>query len=616
MGLLYNASADVPGPSSRGGAGLHHHRNANGQLVDADGNVLGRLLDEDDDDLQLLQPAKKRLRLLTAGLSRKERSRIRNVPKQLTNSHSMGSNGASSLGWAGAGADMLEKKRKEEEKRRSIEEKQRAREAYTDIGSKDWKSIALQSQSQVTLAHDRLSLTTQQEIARAMAMPLCVESKELPDLESMRDLMTLYSVENGLTNGASAQAAALLLTSLQCHLQNVMASIITKIRSNRQMGIRTTGIQRSAAVTSAADEFQLVTDADSARSADDSFETVASDPNPTPNHLHVARNLLHDSSSISSSSISLGIGSGADSSMMSLASTAPTSIPAGSIASSEAASANEHGASSSGSAAAKSAGADGDEEQADTSMSDGQDALQRGKENRDPRNANTLELRHLSFLLDIAPHTIIESLGQGSQERLLAAEWSHSDEDAERRFESTPEGMLQKQARLSAIAKSSGISPAAIGQVTPNGQSSARNNFIIDQLAPVRLFDRRTLAESSATNSQQAIRAGGKKGGLRLPNSKLSAGKGPVSSENANHTDEQPEASNNSPDENKALDLASMIASRYGTQGNAAQPPGSNVQAINSAIAAAAASANHHRGQDSHLYDVVDPVALLASLVA
>ena len=108
---------------------MHHHRNANGQLVDADGNVLGRFLDEEEDgDLQLLQPAKKRLRLLTAGLSRKERSRIRNVPKHLTNSHSMGTNGASSLGWAGAGADMLEKKRKEEEKRRTIEEKERAKE--------------------------------------------------------------------------------------------------------------------------------------------------------------------------------------------------------------------------------------------------------------------------------------------------------------------------------------------------------------------------------------------------------------------------------------------------------------------------------------------------------
>ncbi|MCO5588200.1 hypothetical protein L7F22_042155 [Adiantum nelumboides] len=598
---------------------MHHHRNANGQLVDANGNVLGRLLDEDDDDLQLLQPAKKRLRLLTAGLSRKERSRIRNVPKQLTNSHSMGSNGASSLGWAGAGADMLEKKRKEEEKRRSIEEKQRAREAYTEIGSMDWKRTALQSQSQVTFTHDRLSLITQQEIARALAMPLCVESKELPDLESMRDLMTLHSVENGLLNGASAQAAALLLTSLQCHLQNVMASIITKIRANRQMGIRTTGIQRSAASTSAADEFQLVTDADSARSADDSFETVASDPNPTPNHLHVARNLLHDSSSISSSSISLGIGSGADSSMMSLASTAPTSIPAGSIASSEAASANEHVSSSNGSAAAKSAGADGEEEQADTSMSDGQETLQREKENRDPRNANTLELRHLSFLLDIAPHTIVESLGQGSQERLLAAEWTHSDEDAERRFESTPEGILQKQARLSSTAKLSAITPAAFassGQIPSNGQSSTRNNFIIDQLAPIRLFDRRTLAESNATNSQQAIRAGGKKGGLRLPNSKPSAGKGPINSEDVGRTNNQAEANNNSSDENKVLDLASMIASRYGAQGNTAQP-GNNSQAINNAIAAAAAaSANHHRGQDPHLYDVVDPVALLASLVA
>lgn len=155
LGLLYNASADVPGPSTRSGTGMLHERDANGQLVDADGNVVGRFADADD-DLEMLQPAKKRLRLLTAGLSRKERARIRNIPKQLAHSRSLGLGGSLSLGWAGAGADMLEKKRKEEEKRRSAEEKQRVKEAYTEIGLPDWKAASLQDQSYITSMHDRL----------------------------------------------------------------------------------------------------------------------------------------------------------------------------------------------------------------------------------------------------------------------------------------------------------------------------------------------------------------------------------------------------------------------------------------------------------------------------
>jgi transcriptional coactivator HFI1/ADA1 len=216
----------------------HLKRSADGTLVGLDGEDASNSDNDQEDDpaYRMLAPPDKRLRLLAAGLSRRDRARIKNVPKAMSHSRISTSGATSSLGWAGAGADMLEKKRKEEERRRTIDEKKRVKEVYTQIGAKDWKSEFLQSTSQVASVHERLSLrelqslyirTTpcllcpdvysaiQQEIARAQAAPLCVESKQLPDLESMRDVMTLHAVEAGLPRGAQLQAAALLLAAVQ-----------------------------------------------------------------------------------------------------------------------------------------------------------------------------------------------------------------------------------------------------------------------------------------------------------------------------------------------------------------------------------------------------------------
>lgn len=160
LGLLYNASADVPGPSAARPApgNLRPHHDADGMRRDGGNDVVARLLSDTEDGDASLAPPKKRLRLLTAGLSRKERARIRSIPKTLVHTQAQGGDGASSLGWAGAGADMLEKKRKEEEKRKSAHEKKRAKEAYSEIGAHDWKARALKSTAEVNDARDRLAL--------------------------------------------------------------------------------------------------------------------------------------------------------------------------------------------------------------------------------------------------------------------------------------------------------------------------------------------------------------------------------------------------------------------------------------------------------------------------
>jgi transcriptional coactivator HFI1/ADA1 len=161
LGLLYNASAGIAGPSSLRNGHSHHKRDANGDLVGPNGDLIGSQ-DEDDEDEdepmnRVLAPPGKRLRMLTAGLSRKDRARIKNIPKNMTHSKGLASGAASSLGWAGAGADMLEKKRKEEEKRRSLEEKKRVKEVHTQIGAKDWKDQNLRGSEQIASVHAKLS---------------------------------------------------------------------------------------------------------------------------------------------------------------------------------------------------------------------------------------------------------------------------------------------------------------------------------------------------------------------------------------------------------------------------------------------------------------------------
>lgn len=101
---------------------------------------------------------------MVAGLTNNERSRLKNIGQPIraglaTNSSSSTNGGQSSianLGWAGAGADLLGKKRREEEKRKMMEEKRKVRELMTDVGSKDWRSSAVQAEAHLSGLKEKL----------------------------------------------------------------------------------------------------------------------------------------------------------------------------------------------------------------------------------------------------------------------------------------------------------------------------------------------------------------------------------------------------------------------------------------------------------------------------
>lgn len=140
LGILYNASADVPGPSSRAS------RRVTRILPD------GTQVTEEEEE----EPSRKRLRTLVAGLPRRERLRLSSLEK----AGKMGLNhtsGAASLGWAGAAADMLEKKRKDEEKRKVAEDRRKVRQYKSAIGARDWKGQAIQATQQVGAVKGKLS---------------------------------------------------------------------------------------------------------------------------------------------------------------------------------------------------------------------------------------------------------------------------------------------------------------------------------------------------------------------------------------------------------------------------------------------------------------------------
>lgn len=334
------------------------------------------------------------------------------------------------------------------------------------------------------------------------------------------------------------------------------------------MGIRTTDLPRAAS-----DEYQfspttIVTHVQGADEPD--IYDASARPSPSSRTL---RNMASDLSSLSSSTTSLELHTGtsssvADSSVASLISTAPTSLPPASSSSSD-------GISRGGMYAGKIG--EREEEDDEQDQVNSQTSSDQRRENSIVGDSSSLQLRHLSFLLNLAPHTVVEPLGLGTQERLLASDWTAADDDALREDEWTSEGMLLKESRLVATSKMSSISTGT--------NASPRSTYIIDQLAPVRIFDRKTLAEMQASQQNR-----NNKGGLSLPRS------APTSTTNAASAaaaaEEKARLIESDGEENKPSSNFSTFPTRNHT-----------------------ASHHHHRGLDPHLYDVVDPVALLGSMV-
>ncbi|KAG0375235.1 hypothetical protein BGX24_009382 [Mortierella sp. AD032] len=77
----------------------------------------------------------------------------------------------------------------------------------------------------------------QAEYNRGAHTPLCFDSKELPDFESMRDRMTAVAMENGLMAGVQDDAVELMLHALESHIKSIVSNCIIKLRSNRTLGI-------------------------------------------------------------------------------------------------------------------------------------------------------------------------------------------------------------------------------------------------------------------------------------------------------------------------------------------------------------------------------------------
>uniref|UniRef100_V5ESC0 Uncharacterized protein n=1 Tax=Kalmanozyma brasiliensis (strain GHG001) TaxID=1365824 RepID=V5ESC0_KALBG len=485
LGILYNASADVPGPSSRA------TRRITRILPD------GTTITEEEEE----EPSRKRLRNLVAGLPRKERLRLKNLEK----AGKLGANavgGAASLGWAGSAADMLEKKRKDEEKRKVAEDRRKVRLHKSAIGAKDWKGQAIQATQQIAAVRGKLSFS----VMRAMQAPLCVESKHLPDLDGIKDRMTLLAVENGMPGGVQPQAAAMVLSALQSHLQNVASSIITKIRANRTDGIRTNEPLRPAA------EYNISLEASSympdplrASPALDAMDVDDSANNSV--HGSPARHVRSVPSDASSRTSTSGIGTSfADSSVLSLASTAPTSLTGPTSPSIR--DGDSSGNLQDTSFGNSSTSADADDGAAGGSsnrLKRSRDTMESGSERSDAASTR-LTVSDLSFLIEVAPHTVVEPLGQGTRERMLAPEWSDDTVDDDGPHVS-PERQLARAARLAATTH---LSDATTG----GAETPVRNRFIIDQSAPLKLLDRRSLAENEGKLRPT-------KGGLSVPETVL-----------------------------------------------------------------------------------------------
>lgn len=230
VGLLYNASPGVPGPTLA-------HRFASGRTF-ADGDW--------DDDRR--PPPHKRLRTMVAGLTNRERAALKAAGgRRLPGSIADGSTDPS-LVWAGEAAEVLERKRRDDERRRQVEEKKRFRETRTLIGARDWLSETRAGQEFVDVTLGRLPASThlkaravefadpsgplpgvQQSLQRATVAPHCLTAKELPDTDTLRDRMTLVAVKHGLTQGVHPQAASMLLLALHVRHPPNTPSLLLKL---------------------------------------------------------------------------------------------------------------------------------------------------------------------------------------------------------------------------------------------------------------------------------------------------------------------------------------------------------------------------------------------------
>ncbi|KAI5476373.1 hypothetical protein MNV49_007822 [Pseudohyphozyma bogoriensis] len=95
-----------------------------------------------------------------------------------------------------------------------------------------------------------------EEYRRCLKAPLCCDSKLLPDIDTLKDRMSLIAYENGLDGGADARVAALGVQAIEGHLRSMIAGVVSLIRHNRANGIQTTSAAQLLHLASISDPAQ------------------------------------------------------------------------------------------------------------------------------------------------------------------------------------------------------------------------------------------------------------------------------------------------------------------------------------------------------------------------
>ncbi len=343
--------------------------------------------------------------------------------------------------------------------------------------------------------------------------------------------MTLHAIQNGLNGGVHPQAAAMLLTALQvsctartsipvtlcpmcahnhphphpnqAHLQNVAIETIAKIRSSETEASnlssesdRDGGAMRRSPAPMDVDRG----DSPSASGPEPVSRLSGTDGSPSRGAAAAAAAALAPEMSFRT-----GYGGGSsmgDTSMISLVSTAPTSYAPGS---------------------ADTSAMGMDLERATVSDRASVPPESSAAQSHQPRRRpSTLRLADVAFALQLAPGTVIEPVGHDVQERLLAPEWE--DASAERETRSAAELGLIRVSRETTVSKlravPNGVTPEQLASEVVT--TPARGRFVIDQSAPMRILDRRQLAETLAMESAKYRGGEGDRptmGGLTIPGS-------------------------------------------------------------------------------------------------
>ncbi|GAA6057885.1 hypothetical protein JCM3770_001816 [Rhodotorula araucariae] len=76
--------------------------------------------------------------------------------------------------------------------------------------------------------------TLPREYGRLVQLPLCCESRLLPDAETLRERMLAVAYEEGMVEGVEARTAGLVQGAIENHLKNMIASVISLVRGTRQ----------------------------------------------------------------------------------------------------------------------------------------------------------------------------------------------------------------------------------------------------------------------------------------------------------------------------------------------------------------------------------------------